>query len=90
MVDIPALHGRIICVKRWKLLVADRNPLIDNRPMRNNASTNTIPKGPFTLKMERWLVGMAMMVIAYLIEKAVLRSIKRSGKKSSVLNNPAS
>jgi hypothetical protein len=33
---------------------------------------------------------MAMMVIAYLIEKAVLRSIKRSGTKSSVLNNPAS
>jgi len=31
--------------------------------------------------MERRLVGIAMMVIAYLIEKAVLRSIKRSGKK---------
>lgn len=58
--------------------------------MRNNASTNTIPKGSFTRKMERRLVGMAMMVIAYLLEKAVLRSIKRSGKKSSALNNPAS
>ena len=58
--------------------------------MRNNASTHTIPKGPFTLKMERRLVGMAMMVIAYLIEKAVLRSIKRSGAKSSALNNPHS
>jgi hypothetical protein len=33
--------------------------------------------------MERWLVGMAMIVIAYLIEKAMLRSIKRSGAKSS-------
>ena len=53
----------------------------------NGASTNTIPKGPFTRKMERRLVGMAMMVIAYLIEKAVLRSIKRSGTKSSALNN---
>jgi hypothetical protein len=40
--------------------------------------------------MERRLVGMAMMVIAYLIEKAVLRSIKRSGTKSSALNNSAS
>jgi hypothetical protein len=58
--------------------------------MMNNASTNTIPKGSFTQKMERWLVGMAMIVIAYLLEKAVLRSIKRSGKKSSALNNPAS
>ena len=82
--------SRINCVKRRKLLVADRNPLIDNRSMRTNASTNTIPKGPFTRKMERRLVGMAMMVIAYLIEKAVLRSIKRSGTKSSALNKPAS
>ncbi len=77
-------------MKRSKLLVADRNPLIDERRMMNNASTNTIPKGPFIRKMERRLVGMAMMVIAYLIEKAVLRSIRRSGKKSSALDNPAS
>jgi hypothetical protein len=34
-------------------------------------------------RMERWLVGMAMMVIAYLLERAMLRSIKRSGAKSS-------
>jgi hypothetical protein len=40
--------------------------------------------------MERRLVGMAMMVIAYVIEKAVLRSIKRKGTKSSALNNPVS
>jgi hypothetical protein len=33
--------------------------------------------------VERWLVGMAMIVIAYLIEKAMLRSIKRSGAKAS-------
>ena len=82
--------GRINCVERKKLLVADRNPLIDNRPMMNNVSTNTISKRSFTRRMERRLVGMAMMVIAYLIEKAVLRSIKRSGTKSSAPNNPAS
>jgi hypothetical protein len=40
--------------------------------------------------MERRLVGMAMMVIAYLMEKAVVRSIKRSGTKSSALNSPSS
>jgi len=34
-------------------------------------------------RMERWLVGMAMTVMAYLMEKAMLRSIKRSGMKSS-------
>ncbi|PTQ80609.1 hypothetical protein [Nitrosomonas ureae] len=75
--------GRINCVERKKLLVADRNPLIDNRPMMNNVSTNTISKRSFTRRMERRLIGMVMMVIAYLIEKAVLRSIKRSGTKSS-------
>ena len=75
--------GRINCVERKKLLVADRNPLIDNRPMMNNASMNTISKRSFTRKMEHRLIGMVMMVIAYLIEKAVLRSIKRSGTKSS-------
>ncbi|SCX19409.1 hypothetical protein [Nitrosomonas eutropha] len=49
-----------------------------------------IPKGSFTRKMERQLVGMVMAVIAYVIEKAVLRSIKRSGTKSSALNSPPS
>ncbi|UVS60585.1 MULTISPECIES: hypothetical protein [Nitrosomonas] len=51
---------------------------------------NSIPKGSFTRKMERRLVGMVMMVIAYLIEKAVLRSIKRNNTKSSTLNNSKS
>jgi hypothetical protein len=51
--------------------------------MMNSASTNTIPKRPFIRQVERWLVGMAMMVMAYLLEKAVLRSIRRSGTKSS-------
>ena len=35
--------------------------------------------------MERWLVGMAMSVIAYLIEKSMLRSIKRNSAKSNRL-----
>jgi len=56
----------------------------------NNPSTNTISKRSFTRKMERRLVGMLMMIIAYLIEKAVLRSIKHSNAKSSAPNNPAS
>jgi hypothetical protein len=34
-------------------------------------------------RMERRLVGMAMTVMAYLMEKAMLRSIKRSGTKPS-------
>lgn len=58
--------------------------------MLNGTSMNSIPKGSFTRKMERRLVGMVMMVIAYLIEKAVLRSIKRNNTKSSTLNNSKS
>jgi len=48
----------------------------------NSAATNTIPNRPFMRHVERWLVGLAMMVIAYLLEKAVLRSIRRDGTKS--------
>jgi len=51
--------------------------------MMSSASTNTLQKGPFTRQLERWLVGLAMMVIAYLLERAMLRSIKRSGTKPS-------
>jgi hypothetical protein len=51
--------------------------------MKNSASTDTIDTRPAKRHVERWLVGMAMTVLAYLMEKAMLRSIKRSGTKSS-------
>jgi hypothetical protein len=51
--------------------------------MKYGASTNTIDSRPVKRHIERWLVGMAMMVMAYLLEKAMLRSIKRSGTKAS-------
>ena len=76
-------------VKRRELLIADRNSSIDNRFMMNNVSMRTISKKSLTRKMERWLLGMVMMIIAYLIERVVLRSIKRSGKFSA-RNNSAS
>jgi hypothetical protein len=56
----------------------------------NSESTNTIPQRPFIRHVERWLVGLAMMAIAYLLEKAVLRSIRRSGTKSSSRDRTAS
>jgi hypothetical protein len=77
------VKDRINCVKRSKLLVVDSNPSIDYTRMMNGASTNTIPQQPFIRQLERWLVGLAMMVMAYLLEKAVLRSIRRSGTKVS-------
>ena len=51
--------------------------------MKYGASTDTIESRPVKRHVERWLVGLAMTVMAYLMEKAMLRSIKRSGTKSS-------
>ena len=51
--------------------------------MKNSAPTDTIDTRPVKRHVERWLVGMAMIVIAYLIEKAMLRSIRRNSAKSS-------
>ena len=51
--------------------------------MKDSASTDITDTRPVTRYVERWLVGLAMIVIAYLIEKAMLRSIKRSGTKPS-------
>jgi hypothetical protein len=50
--------------------------------MKTSASTVTINTRPVKRHVERRLVGMAMIIIAYLIEKAMLRSIRRSGAKS--------
>jgi len=66
-----------------KVLIAESNPSSHETRMMNSASTDTIHKRPFIRQVERWLVGMAMTVLAYLMEKAMLRSIKRSGMKSS-------
>jgi hypothetical protein len=51
--------------------------------MKEGTSTDTIHSRPAKRHIERWLVGMAMTVIAYMMEKAMLRSIKRSDTKSS-------
>jgi hypothetical protein len=51
--------------------------------MKDSASMDITDTRPVKRHVERWLVGLAMIVIAYLIEKAMLRSIKRSGTKSS-------
>ncbi len=42
---------------------------------------NTVPNRPFLRRAERWLVGLAMAAMAWLLEKAMLRSIKRDGAK---------
>jgi hypothetical protein len=58
--------------------------------MMDSASTNTTPQRPFSRQLERWLVGLAMTVIAYLLEKAVVRSIRRNGTTSPSRDRTAS
>ncbi len=42
---------------------------------------SNVSKRPFFRRMERWLVGLVMAAMAYLLEKAMLRSIRRGGAK---------
>ena len=48
--------------------------------MRNDTVSN-ISRRPLFRRTERWLVGLVMAVMAYLLEKAVLRSIRRGRGK---------
>jgi hypothetical protein len=41
------------------------------------ARTTKKPKG--LRRLERWIVGLAMGVIAFVLEKAVMRSVKKGG-----------
>ena len=42
---------------------------------------NNVPNRPLFRSAERWLVGLAMAAMAWLLEQAVLRSIRRGGAK---------
>ncbi|HYE37026.1 hypothetical protein [Methylocaldum sp.] len=42
---------------------------------------NNVPNLPLFRRIERWLVGLAMVAMAYLLEKAMLRSIRRGRTK---------
>ena len=42
---------------------------------------SSVSKRPFLRRVERWLVGLVMAAMAYLIEKVVLHSIRRGQVK---------
>lgn len=44
-------------------------------------SMNNVFKMPFFRQVERWLVSVVMAAVAYVIEKALLRSIRRGEAK---------
>ena len=45
--------------------------------MTGGARTTKKPKG--LRRLERWIVGLGMGVIAFVLEKAVMRSVKKGG-----------
>lgn len=40
-----------------------------------------VSRRPLLRQVERWLVGLVMVATAYLMEKAILRSIRRSANQ---------
>jgi hypothetical protein len=42
-----------------------------------NGIVSDVSKLPFSRRVERWLVGLVMAATAYMLEKTVLRSIRR-------------
>jgi hypothetical protein len=44
-------------------------------------STRTSPPARGIRRVERWLVGIAFAVIAWVLERVVMRSVRRDGKE---------
>lgn len=42
-------------------------------------AARSTPKATGIRRVERWLVGLAMAVVAFILERLVMRSVKRSG-----------
>jgi hypothetical protein len=52
-----------------------------NKPILKGASMNKLQTVSLFRRLERWLIALAMAAMAWLIEKAMLRSIRRGGTK---------
>jgi hypothetical protein len=59
------------------LLIAASDTLIDNTAMTNDASPAKTGHPTIIRHIEHRLISIGMSVIAYLLERAVLRSIRR-------------
>lgn len=42
-------------------------------------AARSTPKPTSIRRVERWLVGLAMAIVAFILERLVMRSVKRSG-----------
>lgn len=59
--------------------LADGEAVIDNLFMSSN-STKSVYHA-LVRRLEHWLISLGMSVIAYLLERVILRSIKNDGAK---------
>ena len=59
--------------------IADGEAVIDNPHMASNATKSLYH--PLVRRLEHWLISLGMSVIAYLLERVILRSIKNDGAK---------
>ena len=59
--------------------IADSAAIIDNAAVAGNALTPS--HLPLIRRVEHWLIALGMTVIAYLLEKVILRSVRDSGPK---------
>lgn len=59
--------------------IADGKVVIDNLPMPRNLTKSA--SRPLIRRLEHWLISLGMLVIAYLLERVILRSIKNDGAK---------
>ncbi len=59
--------------------IADRETVIDNAAVARNAMKPL--HQPLVRWVEHWIISLGMSVIAYLLERVILRSIKNSGAK---------
>ena len=51
------------------------------------SSARTVGRPTGLRRIERWLVGVAMIVIAFALEKIVLRSVKKDGSPPTTLTS---
>ena len=47
--------------------------------MSDRTGARRMPRPKGLRRVERWLVGLAMAVVAFILERIVMRSVKKSG-----------
>jgi hypothetical protein len=59
--------------------IADDKAVIDNLPMLSDSTKSVYH--PLVRRLEHWVISLGMSVIAYLLERVILRSIQNGGAK---------